>query len=49
MRDGVCSTILINYVDMSGEEDAKHRDINIQKRFLRMKKGRAQKQKEAKR
>lgn len=34
---------------MSGEEDAKHRGISIQKHFLRMKKGRAQKQKIAKR
>lgn len=47
--DGVCSTILINYADMTGEEGAKHRGISIQKRFLGMKKGRAGKQKKARR
>lgn len=47
--DGVCSTILINYADMTGEEGAKHRGISIQKHFPGMKKGRAQKQKTARR
>lgn len=45
MWNGVCSTILINYADMVAEEDAKHCAISIQKHFLRMKKGRAEKQK----
>lgn len=47
--NGVCSTILINYADTAGEEDAKHCTISIQKHFLRMKKGRAEKQKKAER